>query len=551
MMTGTPVLILREGTKRERGKGAQSNNIAAAKAIADAVRTTLGPRGMDKMLVDSLGDIVITNDGATILKEIDIEHPAAKMIVEISKTQDDECGDGTTTAVVIAGELLKKAEELTEANVHATIIANGYRLAAEEAAKVLSKMSMNVSPNDKTILREIAKTAMTGKSIGSSEPLSEIAVKAVKAITEKEDGKLVADIDNIKVEKKHGGSISDTALVEGIIVDKERVHPRMPLLIKNAKIALVNAALEVKKTEVSAEIRIEDAAQLNKFLDEEERMLRTMVESVKSSGANVLFCQKGIDDLAQHYLAKEGIYAVRRVKESDMKKLVKATKAKIINSLSELSKKELGDAKLVEGRKVADDDMTFVTGCKNPKAVSILIRGGTEHVIDEVERSLHDALKVVAVTIEDGKIVPGGGATEVELAIHLKRFASTVGGREQLAIEAFAEAMEVIPRALAENAGLDGIDTIIDLKKAHGGKGKNRNMGINVLTGKVSDMSRLKVIEPLRVKTQAMESATEVAVMILRIDDVIAAKHTGPPPMPPGGGMGGPGCGMGGMPPMM
>ncbi len=550
MMTGTPVLILKEGTRRDRGRGAQSNNIAAAKAIADAVRTTLGPRGMDKMLVDSLGDIVITNDGATILKEIDIEHPAAKMIVEISKTQDDECGDGTTTAVVMAGELLKKAEELTEMNVHATIIANGYRLAAEEAAKVLSKMSMSVSPNDKAILRDIAKTAMTGKSIGAGKSLSEIAVKAVSAISEKDDGKLVADIDNIKVEKKHGGSISDTALIEGIIVDKERAHPRMPMQIKNAKVALVNAALEVKKTEVSAEIRIHDAAQLNKFLDEEERMLRSMVESVKSSGANVLFCQKGIDDLAQHYLAKEGIYAVRRVKESDMKKLAKATKAKIINSLKELTKKELGDAKLVDERKVADDDMTFVTGCKNPKAVSILIRGGTEHVIDEVERALHDALKVVAVTIEDGKIVPGGGATEIELAIHLKRFASTVGGREQLAIEAFSEAMEVIPRALAENAGLDGIDTIIDLKKAHGGRGKNWNMGINVLTGKVSDMSKLKVIEPLRVKTQAMGSATEVAVMILRIDDVIAARHTAPPPMPPGG-MGGPGGGMGGMPPMM
>jgi thermosome len=547
MMTGTPVLILREGTKRERGKGAQSNNIAAAKAIADAVRTTLGPRGMDKMLVDSLGDVVITNDGATILKEIDIEHPAAKMVVEISKTQDEECGDGTTTAVVIAGELLKKAEELTDSNVHATIVAKGYRLAADEARKALSKMSINASPSDKEILRDIAKTAMTGKSIGSSEHLAGIAVKAVMAIAEISDGKSSADIDNVKIEKKHGGSISDTAMVEGIVVDKERAHPRMPQQIKNAKIALVNASLEVKKTEVSAEIRIEDATQLQKFLDEEERMLKDMVENVKSSGANVLFCQKGIDDLAQHYLAKEGIYAVNRVKESDMKKLVKATNAKIVNSLSELSRNELGEAKLVEERKVADEEMTFVTGCRNPKAVSILIRGGTEHVVDEVERSLHDALKVVAVTIEDGKVVAGGGATEIELALHLRRFASTIGGREQLAIEAFAEAMEVIPRALAENAGLDGIDILINLKKAHGGKTKNMNSGIDVISGKVTDMTKLKVLEPLRVKTQAIESATEVATMILRIDDVIAAKHTELPSTPPGG----PACGMGGMPPMM
>ncbi len=547
MITGTPVLILKEGTKRDKGKGAQSNNIAAAKAIANAVKTTLGPRGMDKMLVDSLGDVVITNDGATILKEIDIEHPAAKMVVEISKTQDEECGDGTTTAVVIAGELLKKAEELTESNVHATIVAKGYRLAADEAIKILSKMSINASPSDGKLLRDIAKTAMTGKSIGSTEHLAEIAVKAVMSITEKSEKKFSVDIDNIKIEKKHGGSVSDTTMVKGIIVDKDRAHPRMPTQIKNAKIALVNAALEVKKTEVSAEIRIKDAAQLQKFLDEEERMIKSMVESVKNSGANVLFCQKGIDDLAQHYLAKEGIYAVTRVKESDIKKLAKATSAKIVNSLNELTRKELGESKFVEERKVADEEMTFVTECKNPKAVSILIRGGTEHVVDEVERSLHDALKVVAVTIEDGKIVAGGGATEIELAIHLRRYASTIGGREQLAIEAFSEAMEVIPRALAENAGLDGIDTLIDLKKTHGGKKKNINYGIDVFTGKVSDMVKLKILEPLRVKTQAIESATEVATMILRIDDVIAAKHMEPPSLPPGGA----GGGMGGMPPMM
>jgi thermosome len=545
MMTGTPILILREGTQREKGKGAQSNNIAAAKAVADAVRTTLGPKGMDKMLVDSLGDVVITNDGATILKEIDIEHPAAKMVVEVSKTQDNECGDGTTTAVVIAGELLKKAEELIESNVHATIVANGYRQAADEAKRVLTKMSINISAENEKLLREIAKTAMTGKSIGASEHLAQITVKAVMGIMEKEDRRSYADIDNIKVEKKYGGSISDTIMLNGIIVDKERVHPRMPQQVKLAKIALVSAPLEIKKTEVSAEIKIDDVSQLSKFLDEEERMLREMVTRVKNSGATVLFCQKGIDDLAQHFLAKEGIYAVRRISESDMKKLAKATGAKVISSLTELTKKELGFAKLVEEKKVAGDEMTFVSGCKNPKAVSILIRGGTEHVVDEVERSLHDALKVVAVTIEDGKVVAGGGATEIELAIHLKRFASTVGGREQLAIEAFAEAMEIIPRALAENAGLDGINTLIDLKKAHGGKSKNRNSGINVITGRVTDMAKLKVLEPLRVKTQAIESATEVATMILRIDDVIASKHTDMPAMPPGGG------GMGGMPPMM
>ena len=547
MMQGTPIIILKEGTTREHGKGAQSNNIQAAKAVADAVRTTLGPRGMDKMLVDSMGDVVITNDGATILKEIDIEHPAAKMIVEISKTQDNECGDGTTTAVVLAGELLKNAEGLTDLSVHATVIANGFRLAADEAKRVLSKMSMNVSASDSKVLEDIAATAMTGKNIESSEHLAKMTVKAVSAIIEKEDSGPVVDIDNIKVEKKTGSSISDTQMISGIILDKERAHPRMPQDVKNAKIALVNAALEVKKTEVSAEIKIDDATQLQKFLNEEERMIKDMVESVKKSGANVLFCQKGIDDLAQHFLAKEGIYAVKRVKESDMKKLARATSAEMVNSLSELTKSELGSAKLVSQKKIAGDDMTFITGCKNPKAVSILIRGGTEHVIDEVERSMHDALKVVAVTIEDGKAVPGGGATEIELALHLHRYAATVGGREQLAIEAFASAMEIIPRALAENAGLDGINTLIDLKKAHGGKDKNKNSGINVYTGKVTDMTKLKVIEPLRVKTQALESATEVATMILRIDDVIAAKNTGGPPMPPGGGMGG----MGGMPPMM
>lgn len=543
MMSGTPVLILKEGTKRDRGKSAQSNNIAAAKAIADAVKSTLGPRGMDKMLVDSMGDVIITNDGATILKEIDINHPAAKMIVEVSKSQDNECGDGTTSAVVLAGELLKKAEALTESNVHSTIIAKGYTQAAQEAKRVLAKLSMDITKDDRMLLLDIAKTAMTGKSIGASKSLAQLTVDAVRTIIEGKDDGITADIDNVKIEKKHGRSISQTELIKGIIIDKERAHPRMPKRIEKARVALVNSALEIKKTEVSAEIRIDDASKLKSFLDEEELMIRKMVENVISSQANVLFCQKGIDDLAQHYLVKEGVYAVRRVKESDMKKIAKATGASIVNSLNDLSARELGRAGLVEQRKVADDEMTFVTGCRNPKSVSILIRGGTEHVTDEVERSLHDALKVVAVAIEDGKIVPGGGATEIEISLHLRNYAQTVGGREQLAIEAFAEAMEVIPRALAENAGLDGIDILIELKSAHGGRNKNKHSGINVFTGKITDMVKLRVLEPLRVKTHAIESATDVATMILRIDDVIAAKQTEMPPQPPGG--------MGGMPGMM
>lgn len=543
MMQGTPILILKEGTKRERGKDAQSNNIAAAKAIADAVKTTLGPKGMDKMLVDSLGDVVITNDGATILKEIDVEHPAAKMLIEISKTQDNECGDGTTSAVVLAGELLKNSEGLSEMKIHATTLANGYRLAADEAFRILDQMYMKVSPSDEKVLRNIAKTAMTGKSIEATDYLANLAVKAVKSVVEKRGEEFIADVDNIKVEKKHGGSTADTSLIKGIILDKERAQVRMPVQVKNAKIALVNSALEVKKTEVSAEIRISDATQLQRFLNEEERMLREMVEQIKKVKASVLFCQKGIDDVAQHFLAKEGIYAVQRVKKSDMEKLAKAIQGKIVTNLSNLTSSDLGEAALVEEQKIADDKMTFVTGCRNPKAVSIMVRGGTEHIIDEVERALHDALKVVAVTIEDGEAVPGGGAVEIEMALQLRRFATTVGGREQLAIEAFANAIESLPRALAENAGLDPIDTIINLRSAHEGKKKNVNSGIDLNTGKVQDMVKMNVIEPLRVKAQAIESATEVATMILRIDDVIAGKGMEPPAGPPGG--------MGGMPPGM
>ncbi len=545
-----PIIVLKEGTERERGRSAQANNIAAAKAVAEAVKTTLGPKGMDKMLVDSLGDVTITNDGATILKELDIEHPAAKMVVEISKAQDQECGDGTTTAVVIAGELLKKAEELLEQNVHPTIITNGYRMAAEKALEILESAGFDVKPEDETVLLEIAKTAMTGKNVGASQDnLAKIAVNAVKAVMEEVNGKIKVDVDNIKVEKKYGGSVDDTQLIEGVIIDKERVHPRMPEVVENAKIALLDAPLEIKKTEIDAKINITDPNQLQKFLKQEEQMLRDMVQKIKEVGANVVFCQKGIDDMAQHFMAKEGIYAVRRVKKSDMEKLARATGANIVANIHDLSEKDLGTAEKVYQKKVGDEDMTFVTGCKGAKAVSILIRGGTEHVVDEVERSLHDALRVVGVALEDGKALAGGGAPEIEVALQLRDYAPSVGGREQLAIEAFAQAMEVIPRTLAENAGLDAIDMLIKLRSAHESENK-KSAGIDVHSGDVADMIEKKVIEPLRVKRQAISSATDVATMILRIDDVIAAKKSSPPS---GGGQGGPGGmgGMGGMPGMM
>ena len=524
MPAGTPIFVLKEGTRRERGKGAQFNNIAAAKAVADAVRSTLGPRGMDKMLVDSLGDVVITNDGVTILKEIDIEHPAAKMLVEVAKTQDEEAGDGTTTAVILAGELLKKAEDLIEQNIHPTVIASGYRQAADKAREVLEKVAMKISIKDTDVLRKVAMTAMSSKSSsGHKELLSDIAVKAVSTVAEQRaDGTYVVDDDNIQIVKKQGGSIADTTLVDGIIVDKERVHPGMPSEVKDAKIALIDAALEVKKTEIDAKIEITDPTQLQAFLNEEEAMLKRMVDIVKKSGATVVFCQKGIDDLAQHYLSKEGIYAVRRVKKSDIEKLAKATGGKIATKLDELAKDDLGYAKLVYEKKIGEDEMTFVTGCKNPKAMSILIRGGTEHVVDEVERSLEDATSVVAVAIEDGKVITGGGSSAMEIALALRDFGPSVGGREQIAIEAFAEATEVIPRTLAENAGLDPIDILIELRKEH--KKGNKHAGINVFTGKVSDMKKENVIEPIRVGSQAISSATDAAVMVLRIDDVIAAR---------------------------
>ena len=532
-MGNTPILILKEGTKREKGKDAQYNNIQAARAIADAVRSTLGPRGMDKMLVDSMGDVVITNDGVTILKEIDVDHPAAKMLVEVAKTQDEQAGDGTTTAVILSGELLKKAVDLIDSNIHPTIIAGGYRLAATKAQEILDEVAIKVSAKDKDTLRMIAETAMISKSVsGSREGLADLSVKAVSAVAEQNDGKWFVDMDNIQVVKKTGGSMDDTQFIQGIIIDKEPVHPAMPKKVENAKIALLDAAIEVQKTEIDAKIEITDPSQMHAFLAEEENMLRKMVQKVKESGANVVFCQKGIDDLAQHFLSKEKIFAVRRVKKSDMDKLAKATAATVVTKIEELSADELGCASQVEVRKIGEEDMTFVTGCKNPKAVSLLLRGGTEHVIDEVERSLDDAMSVVAVAIEDGRIVTGGGSTAAEIALRLREYAASVGGREQIAIDAYASALEIVPTALAENAGLDPIDILINLRKAH--KDGKKTAGLNVYTGKIVDMKEQKVIEPIRVGRQAINSATDAAVMILRIDDVIAARGMGP-------GMGGPG----------
>ncbi|NPA75217.1 MAG: thermosome subunit [Euryarchaeota archaeon] len=534
MMGGQPILILKEGTRRETGRDAMKNNIAAARAIAEAVRTTLGPRGMDKMLVDSLGDVVITNDGVTILKEIDVEHPAAKMMVEVSKTQDTEVGDGTTTAVVLAGELLKNAEELIDQNVHPTVITKGYRLAAEKAKEIIDEIARPISIDNEEVLRKISQTALSSKSANMAKDLlSDIAVKAVKRVAEKVGDKWVVDVDAIQIVKKHGGAINNTEMIEGMIIDKEKVHPGMPKRVEDAKIALINTALEVKKPEIDANIQIKSPEMIHNFLEEEEKILREMVEKIKASGANVVMCQKGIDDMAQHFLAKAGIYAVRRVKKSDMEKLSRATGARIVTNLDDLSADDLGHAKLVEERKIGDDNMTFVMDCENPKSISILIRGGTEHVVDEIERSIKDALHVVAKAIEDGKYVTGGGSSAVEISLKLRDYAASVGGREQLAIEKFADAMEIIPRSLAENAGLDPIDILIKMRKAH--KEGNVTAGVNVYTGEVEDMEKIGVIEPIRVGRQAINSATDAAVMILRIDDVVAAKGESKGPKGPSG----------------
>ena len=521
--TGQPVLILKEGTGRSRGKEAQRNNIMAARIIAEAIKTTLGPRGMDKMLISGMGDIKITNDGAAILKEIDVEHPAAKMMVEVAKTQDDMVGDGTTTAVILAGELLGKAEELLDQKIHPTMIVSGYRKAFQKAEEVLQKIGIPVDLEDRETLRKVAVTSMASKVVGEArQHLAKIAVDAVKQIVEQRGEKNTADIDNIQIIKKEGKSLADTELIQGIILDKEVVHPGMPKRIEKAKIALINAALEVKKTEISAEIRIHEPTQMKAFLDQENRMLKDMVEKVKKAGANVLICQKGIDDLAQHLLAKEGIMAARRAKESDMEKLAKATGGRIINNLDDLKAKDLGEAGLVEERKIGNDKMIFIEKCKDPKSVSVLIRAGLEKMIDEAERAIHDALSVVADVIENNKVVAGGGAVEAEIAKELRDYATKVGGREQLAIEAFADSAEAIPKTLAENAGLNTIDILVALRSAHQKK-KGYTMGVDVFSGDVTNMLEKGVIEPVWVKQQALKSATEVASMILRIDDVIAA----------------------------
>lgn len=536
---GQPIFILPEGTLRNTGRDAQSRNIAAAKAVSESVRTTLGPKGMDKMLVDSIGDITITNDGATILQEMEIDHPAAKMLVEVAKTQEDEVGDGTTTAVVLAGELLKKAEDLLEQEIHPTMILRGYRLAKAKALEILNDIAERVTLDDAATLQKIAMTAMTGKgSEAAKDPLAKLAVEAVRIVAEKENGVRI-DKDDIKIEKKQGASIDDTELIRGIVIDKEIVHPSMPKNIKNAKIALLDCALEVKDTETNAEIRITSPDQLQAFLDQESKMLKEMVQKVIASGCNVVFCQKGIDDLAQHYLAKAKISAARRVKKSDMEKLAKATGANIVSSIDEISATDLGSAGLIEEMKLAGEEMIFVRDCKDPKAVSILVRGGTEHVVDEVKRAMDDAVLGVISALELGKVVTGGGAVETELARRLREYAETVGGREQLAINVFAEAVEIIPRTLAESTGKDPIDILVELRTLH--ERGSRHYGVDVINGKVADMKQLNVIEPLKIKTQAIKSATEAAEMILRIDDVITAKSGGGMPgghggMPPGAG---------------
>lgn len=533
-LAGTPILILKEGASRRRGRTAREGNIAAAKVIAEVVKATLGPRGMDKMLVDTIGDITITNDGHEILKEIDVQHPAAKMIVEVAETQDKEVGDGTTTAVILAGELLKSAEEMLDKGIHPTTIVSGYKKAADEGLKILGKIAVDINLEDKEALMKVAITSMRGKLIDiAREHFANIAIDAVKQVIEEKDGALSVDRDNIQIIKKPGKSMLDTQLIQGIIVDKEVVNPGMPKRVENAKIALLDSPLEIEKTEIDAEIRIRNPLQMKAFLDEETRMLNEMVDQIIQTGANVVLCQKGIDDTAQHFLAKNGVVAVRRIKASDMEKLAKAIDGKVASNIKELTASDLGYAELVEERKIGEDKMVFVEGCKNAKAVSILIRGGLERLVDEAERSLNDALYVIADIVKNNKIVAGGGAVEEEVSRNLREYASKIGGREQLAIEAFAETLEIIPSTLAENAGLDTIDIIVNLRSAHEKTG-GLWMGVNVFNGEITDMMADGVWEPLSVKEQALKSAVAAASMILRIDDVIAAAKTAP--MPPGGG---------------
>jgi thermosome len=521
-MAGQPAHYAGNRNQRTRGRDALSINILAGKAVANAVRSTLGPKGMDKMLVDSLGDIVITNDGATILKEMDIEHPAAKMVVEVSKTQDDEVGDGTTTAAILTGELLTKAEELMNKGIHPTIITSGYRQAAAKCEEILDTITVDVSPEDRVALKKIASTALTGKGAGEYKDfLSELSLDAALSVAEKTESGYIVDIEDITIEKREGGSIKDTELIKGLVIDKDRVRPNMPQRIDNAKVMLTSFAIEFNKIEKDAEIKITSPEQMQLFVDQEERMIKAKVDNIIKTGANVVFCQKGIDDLAQYYLEKAGIYACRRIKKSDMEKLARATGATIVQDDTEILVDDLGYAGYVEEREVKGTKMTFVMDCKNTKTASLVLHGGTTHIVDGLKRALNDALRVVGVSLEDGKVVVGGGATEVELALKLRQYAATLKGREQLAVNGFADALEIIPQTLAENGGLDPIDILVEMRSQHE-KG-NKKAGVNVYTGKVVDMWEENVIEPLRVKTQAINSATEAAVMILRIDDIVAS----------------------------
>ena len=550
-MSETPVLILREGTSRSRGRDAQRSNIMAAKIVAEIIRSTIGPRGMDKMLVAGMGDIVITNDGATIMKETDVQNPAAKMIVEIAKTQDSEVGDGTTTAVVLAGELLAGAETLLDKDVHPNAIIDGYRDAAGKAQEILEKIAISIKPDDEARLKQVAMTSLNTKGIfGSQNRFAELAVEAVMQVTEKSNGKVKADIDLVKVMKKHGKSLEESELVNGIIIDKEVSHSQMPKSVTGAKIALLNAKLEIEKTETDAKININKPEEMYQFIQEEEKLLRDMADQVVKTGANVLFTEKSVDDEVLSLLAKKGILTIKNISSSDMEKLAKATGGSVVGTTRDLSKEALGYAKTVEEVKIGDDKLVYVREAKNPKAVTIMIRGGSEHVVDEAERSLHDALSVVRNAVEDGKIVAGGGAPEIELSKRLREYAIKVGGREQLAVTAFAEALESIPVAIAQNAGINPIDILVDIKSKHNTP-QNIWFGVNTKTGKAADMLKMDVVEPLRVKTQVIKSAVEAVTMILRVDDVFASKggsSSGPGPGGPGGmppGMGG------GMPPGM
>ncbi len=540
-VSGEQMVVLPEGAQRVLGRDAMRINIAIGYAVANIVKTTLGPKGMDKMLVSDLGDIVITNDGATILEEMNVDHPAAKLMVEIAKTQDKEVGDGTTTSVVIAGNLLKKAGELLDQNIHPTVIIKGYELASQKAGEVLERSSEAVKPTDKEILGKIALIAMGSKGIGTDaekKKIAEIISGAVMQVSEEKDGKFEVDLDLIKIEKKAGGHVMDTELVKGVVVDKEVVHSGMPKTVKNAKLLLLDSALEIEKTETDAKIEITSPDKMQAFLEQEEKMMKDMVEKIAAVGANAVFCQKGIDDLVQHFLAKKGIMAVRRVKKSDMEKLSRATKAVIASSLEDLKDSDLGNAGLIEEDKVGGEAMVFVKKCEDPKSVTIFVRGGTDHVVSEVERAVVDARGAVASALEDGRYVVGGGSVEMEINRELNNYAVEIGGREQLAIQAFADALESIPKALAENAGMDVIDTLVSLKNKHKGDG-GKTIGVDVIAGKVGDLKALGIYEPARVKSQAISSATETARLVLRIDDIISSKGGGggggPPGMPPGG----------------